>query len=61
MKQKRKIKVSAKRNFCKRNNIYGGQFPKIILSGEWLEKAGFKVGQVIYVNVDMEKLTLSVA
>lgn len=50
-KKVRNIKVHAKRKFCKKHLFYLGTDPKIILSGQWLAKAGFKFGNKVNVYI----------
>jgi hypothetical protein len=59
MKNQRKIKVSAQRKFCAKHRYYKGQNPKIILSGEWLAKAGFNVGDCINISVGFQSLIIN--
>lgn len=59
MKKQRKIKVSAQRKFCQKHKEYKGLMPKIILSGEWLAKAGFNFGDTIIININHQNLSIS--
>lgn len=59
MKNQRKIKVSAQRKFCTKHRQYKGQSPKIIISGEWLAKAGFIIGDCINISVGFKSLIIN--
>ena len=60
MKNQRKIKVSAQRKFCMKHKEYKGVNPKIILSGEWLAKAGFNFGDAVNIKIDYQCINISV-
>ena len=60
MKNQRIIKVSGQRIFCKKHNEFNSVEPKIIISGKWLAKAGFKFGDMIKININHQNLNISV-
>ena len=60
MNNQRKIKVSAQRIFCKKHNEFKSVEPKIIISGKWLAKAGFKFGDTITININHQNLSISI-
>lgn len=60
MKKNRKIKVYAKVKFCQKHLVFTGQTSQIILSGNWLQKAGFNFGDSVNIEVQDKKLVLSV-
>lgn len=59
MKNQRTIKVSAQRKFCKKHLEFKEIEPKIIISGKWLAKAGFKFGDTIKINIEHQNLNIS--
>lgn len=55
----RKIKVHAKRKFCKKRLYFLGSDPKIILQGQWLAKAGFQFGDSVNVYILNNSLVIT--
>lgn len=57
MKPTRKMKIHAKFRTRRWDNI---TVPEIRLQGKWLEEAGFKQGEYVKIQVEHNKLTITV-
>lgn len=58
MSKSRKLKIHTKYQA----RAYGGTtIPKIRLKGKWLDKLGFKQGQMVNIEQNKNKLTITIA
>jgi toxic protein SymE len=58
MSKSRKLKIYAKYQA----RTYGGTtIPEIRLKGKWLDKLGFKQGQMVNIEQNKNKLTITIA
>ena len=61
MKSQRKIKMSRHYKYKPTNPYFPSSIsPKLVLSGDWLKKAGFSAGQSVRVEIHKEMLVITV-
>lgn len=57
MKNSRRLKIHKK--YQRRAYFRGITVPEIILRGKWLDKLGFKEGEMVTIKEEKNKLTIS--